>query len=114
MDRLDKMQIITPRTDLPEFNTGDTIKVHFLIKEGEKQRVQAFEGMCIRKRNSGVSSNFTVRKISEGVGVEKIFFNNSPLIEKIEVMAQGKVRRAKLYYLRDLSGKAARVERRES
>lgn len=114
MNRLDNLQIVTPRTDLPEFNTGDTVKVHFMIKEGDKQRVQAFEGMCIRKRNSGVSSNFTVRKIAEGVGVEKIFFINSPLIEKIEIMAQGKVRRSKLYYLRDLSGKAARVERKES
>lgn len=114
MNRLDNLQLITPRTDLPEFNAGDTVKVHFLIKEGEKQRVQAFEGMCIRKKNSGVASNFTIRKIAEGVGVEKTFFVNSPLIDKIEVTAQGKVRRAKLYYLRNLSGKAARVERKDS
>lgn len=93
----------------PEFKAGDTVKVHVKIKEGEKERVQIYEGVVIAKHNNGAGSTFTVRKISYGVGVERIFPCTSPNIGKIEVVSSGKVRRAKLYYLRDLSGKKARI-----
>ncbi len=98
---------------LENFSYGDQIKVHFRIKEGESERVQVFEGVVIRKRGSGKSRTFTVRKTSFGVGVERIFPLKSPLIEKIEVVKPGHVRRAKLYYLRKLAGKAARITREE-
>jgi large subunit ribosomal protein L19 len=91
------------------FNIGDTIKVHFKIIEGKTERIQVFEGVCIAKKGSGVSKTFTVRKISYGVGVERIFPLNSPKIEKIEIVRRGKVRRAKLYYLRNRVGKAAKI-----
>jgi large subunit ribosomal protein L19 len=98
---------------LPEFRPGDSIKVWAKIREGEKTRLQAFEGVCIRRVSRGVRSTFTVRKISYGVGVERIFPDNSPNIDKVEVLARGRVHQARLYYLRDLSGKAARIKERE-
>lgn len=100
-------------TTLPEFRPGDSIKVWAKIREGEKTRLQAFEGVCIRRVSKGSRSTFTVRKISYGVGVERVFPDNSPNIEKIEVIARGKVNQSKLYYLRDLSGKAARIKERD-
>ncbi len=98
------------RTDYPVFNSGDRIKVHVRVIEGDKERIQPFEGNVISIRGGGQSKTFTVRKMSSGVGVERIFPFNSPRIAKIEVLKQGKVRRAKLYYLRSLSGKAARIK----
>lgn len=98
---------------LPEFRPGDSIKVWAKIREGEKTRLQAFEGVCIRRVSKGARSTFTVRKISYGVGVERVFPDNSPNIDKIEVIARGRVHQSKLYYLRDLSGKAARIKERE-
>ena len=98
------------KKDIVNFRPGDQIKVHFKVVEGESERIQIFEGIVIRKRGTGTSATFTVRKESFGVGVERIFPINSPRIEKIEVVRSGKVRRAKLYYLRKLAGKAARIE----
>ena len=98
------------RTDLPEFNIGDTIKVHVKIKEGDKERIQVFEGTVIAKKHGGIQETFTVRRLSYGVGVERTFPVNSPKIDKIDVTRRGKVRRAKLYYLRDRVGKATRVK----
>jgi large subunit ribosomal protein L19 len=98
------------RTDLPDFSTGDTVRVMVKIREGEKERTQPFEGVCIKKRRGGARSTFTVRKISYGIGVERIFPTNSPLIGSIKVLFSGKVRRARLYYLRKLKGKAARLK----
>ncbi|MGB7211097.1 MAG: 50S ribosomal protein L19 [Gemmatimonadales bacterium] len=103
------------RTDLPKFDAGDTIKVMVRVREGDKERLQAFEGTCIAKRGGGISESFTVRKVSAGVGVERIFPLHAPTIATIEVVRKGSVRRAKLYYLRDVSGKAARIkEKREN
>lgn len=101
------------QASLPEFRPGDSIKVWAKIREGEKTRLQAFEGVCIRRVSKGARSTFTVRKISYGVGVERIFPDNSPNIDKIEVIARGRVHQSRLYYLRDLSGKAARIKERE-
>lgn len=98
------------RTDIPEFKAGDTIVVHYKVKEGDKERVQLFEGVVIRVNGGSIAKTFTVRKISSGVGVERIIPINSPMIEKIEVKRIGKVRRSKLYYLRGLSGKKARIK----
>ncbi|MCP3761971.1 50S ribosomal protein L19 [Domibacillus sp. A3M-37] len=98
------------RSDLPAFRPGDTVRVHVKIVEGTRERVQLFEGVVIKRRGGGVSETFTVRKISYGVGVERAFPLHTPKIEKIEVMRRGKVRRAKLYYLRNLRGKAARIK----
>ena len=98
---------------LPEFRPGDSIKVWAKIREGEKTRLQAFEGVCIRRVSKGARSTFTVRKISYGVGVERIFPDNWPNIDKIEVIQRGRVHQSRLYYLRDLSGKAARIKERE-
>ena len=97
------------RTDIPDFSPGDTVRVMVKIKEGEKERIQPFEGVCIKKRRGGARSSFTVRKISYGIGVERIFQLNSPLIDSVKVLSRGRVRRAKLFYLRDLKGKAARI-----
>ena len=97
------------RTDLPPFNPGDTLRVHVKVVEGDKERIQVFEGICIRKRGGQLRSSFTVRKSSFGVEVERTFPAHSPMISKIEVIREGHVRRAKLYYLRKLRGKAARV-----
>lgn len=98
------------RTDLPDFGPGDTITVNVKIKEGSKERVQAFAGTVIKMKGGGVNKTFTVRKISYGVGVERVFPFHSPLIESVQIKAKGKVRRAKLYYLRELKGKAARIK----
>lgn len=100
------------RTDLPALNIGDTVKVHVLIKEGSKERIQVFEGTIIAKKHGGINETFTVRRISYGVGVERTFPVNSPKIAKIDVVRRGKVRRAKLYYLRDRVGKATKVKER--
>lgn len=101
------------RTDLPDIKVGDTVKVHYKIKENAKERIQIFQGIVIQKRGSLISSTFTVRKISNGVGVERIFPQNSPNIQKIEVVRFGRVRRAKLFYLRNAKGKAARVKEKK-
>jgi large subunit ribosomal protein L19 len=98
---------------LPDFRPGDSVKVWAKIREGEKTRLQAFEGVCISRHKKGTRSTFTVRKISYGVGVERIFPDNSPNIDRVEVVARGKVHQSKLYYLRDLTGKAARIKERE-
>lgn len=97
------------RTDLPEFRAGDTIKVHALISEGGKERVQVFEGVCIHRKRGGARGSFTVRKMSHGVGVERVWLEASPLVTKIELVNRGRVRRGKLYYLRALRGNAARI-----
>jgi large subunit ribosomal protein L19 len=102
------------RDDLPEFQPGDTLRVNVRVREGDKQRIQAFEGICIARKHGGVSETFTVRKISGGVGVERIFPLHSPIIESIKVVRNGQVRRAKLYYLRALRGKAARIKERRT
>ncbi len=107
LEQLEKEQV---RTDLPDFRPGDTIKVHVKIKEGDKERIQVFEGVVIRKKKGASRSSFTVRKVSYGVGVERIFPTNSPTIDHIEIVQRGKVRRAKLYFLRHLKGKAARIK----
>ena len=98
------------RTDLPDFRVGDTVRVHVKIVEGEKERIQPFEGVVIRKKGGGIRSTFTVRKISYGIGVERIFPLHSPRVDRIDVISRGKVRRAKLFYLRNLKGKAARIK----
>src|SRR5690606_31103619 len=100
------------RGEQPEFAPGDTVRIHVRVKEGEKERIQIFQGVVIARRGGGTRETFTVRKISGGVGVERIFPLLSPTLDKIEVVRRGKVRRAKLYYLRDLRGKAARIEER--
>jgi len=102
------------RADIPPFRPGDTLRVNVRVKEGEKERLQAFEGVCIARRGSGVSETFTVRKVSNGVGVERIFPVHSPMIGDIVVVRRGQVRRAKLYYLRELSGKATRIRAKKS
>ncbi len=105
----DYLAKITEGKEIPEFSAGDTVRVHFRIVEGTTERIQAFEGVCIAKRNRGINSSFTVRKLSHGEGVERVFPLYSPKIEKIEVVRRGAVRRAKLYYLRGRTGKAARI-----
>ncbi|HYA93763.1 MAG TPA: 50S ribosomal protein L19 [Thermodesulfobacteriota bacterium] len=97
------------RTDLPDFRVGDTIRVHVKIVEGEKERIQPFEGVVIRRKRGGIRSTFTVRKISYGIGVERVFPLHSPRVDRIDVISRGKARRAKLFYLRGLKGKAARI-----
>jgi len=96
--------------DVPPFRAGDTLRVNVRVKEGDKERLQAFEGVCIARRGSGVSETFTVRKVSNGVGVERIFPVHSPMLAQIEVVRRGRVRRAKLYYLRNRRGKSARIK----
>jgi large subunit ribosomal protein L19 len=107
VETLEKEQM---RTDIPDFRPGDTVKVHARIKEGEKERIQIFQGVVIRKRKGNTGASFTVRKVSYGIGVERIFPLHSPFIDKVEILSRGKVRRARLYYLRKLRGKAARVK----
>jgi large subunit ribosomal protein L19 len=107
IDTIEKQQL---RTDIPEFKPGDTVKVHVRIKEGDKERIQVFEGICIALKHGGVRATFSVRKISFGHGVERIFPLHSKVIDKVEVVRTGKVRRAKLYYIRELRGKAARIK----
>ncbi len=106
IDALEKEQL---RTDIPDFNPGDTVRVEVRVVEGDKSRLQAFEGNVIAKRNRGLNSSFTVRKMSSGEGVERVFQTHSPLIASIKVTRRGDVRRAKLYYLRERTGKAARI-----
>jgi len=98
------------RMDIPDFKPGDTVKVHVKIKEGEKERIQLFQGVVIRKRNGTTGATFTVRKVSYGIGVERIFPLHSPIIDRIEVTTRGRVRRSRIYYLRNLRGKAARIK----
>jgi large subunit ribosomal protein L19 len=114
MDRLATIAREGLRSDIPQFAPGDTLRVMVRVREGDKERLQAFEGVCTGRRGGGVSENFTVRKVSASVGVERIFPLHSPVIASIEVVRRGRVRHAKLYYLRALSGKAARIkEKRE-
>jgi len=101
------------RTGIPPFRAGDTLRINVRVIEGEKERLQAFEGVCIARRGSGVSQTFTVRKVSNGVGVERIFPVHSPMISEIVVVRRGRVRRAKLYYLRHLTGKATRIREKK-
>jgi large subunit ribosomal protein L19 len=100
------------KDDLPDFRPGDTVRVSVRVREGEKERLQAYEGVCIARRGGGISETFTVRKISGGIGVERVFPLHSPLVAQIDVVRRGRVRRAKLYYLRKLAGKAARIRER--
>ncbi len=109
-NQIDAIEAGQLKTDIPDFKVGDTIRVHAKIIEGDKERIQVFEGAVISRANGGNRATFTVRKISYGVGVERIFPLHSPRIDKIEVVSRGRVRRAKLYYLRELSGKAARIK----
>jgi large subunit ribosomal protein L19 len=112
---IDTIAAATKRDDLPEFRPGDTLKVDVKVVEGNRSRIQVFQGICIRIQGSGVGRTFTVRKISFGVGVERTFPLHTPIIDKIEVVTRGDVRRAKLYYLRNLRGKKAKIkEKRES
>jgi len=115
LEKFEKQQIekLTSKKRIPAFRPGDTLKVTVRITEGSKSRLQAFEGVCIARKNNSVNSNFTVRKISHGEGVERVFPLFSPIVEKIDVVRKGDVRRAKLYYLRDLSGKKARIADRD-
>ena len=110
----DQMQQLMTGKTYPEFNAGDTLKVHLKVKEGEKERIQVFEGVCIAKKSAGVNSSFTVRKISYGEGIERVLPYYSPQISKIEVVKKGDVRRSKLYYLRGRSGKSARITEKTS
>ena len=115
MHTLDTLDAASLRSDIPSFRSGDTLKVHVRVIEGNKSRVQVFQGVVIRRSGGGVRETFTVRKISYGVGVERTFPVHSPVIDQIEVVSRGEVRRAKLYYLRDRRGKAAKIkERRET
>ncbi|HHU69757.1 MAG TPA: 50S ribosomal protein L19 [Thermoanaerobacterales bacterium] len=110
MDPIKSVEMSYSRKDLPTFAPGDTVKVNVKVIEGGKERIQAFQGIVIRKRGSGLNQTFTVRRISYGVGVERTFMVNSPKIHSIEVIRKGKVRRSRLYYLRDRIGKAARIK----
>lgn len=110
MNKLDMLKGAYARDDLPEFRPGDTVKVHVRVVEGNRERTQVFEGVVIGRNGSGLDASFTVRKVSFGVGVERVFPINAPIIQKVEVTRRGDVRRAKLYYLRDRVGKAARIK----
>ncbi|MEI7655377.1 MAG: 50S ribosomal protein L19 [Actinobacteria bacterium] len=109
MNRLDALDVLSMRSDIPNFRPGDTVKVHVKVVEGNRSRVQVFQGVVIRRHGGGVRETFTVRKISFGVGVERTFPLHSPIIEKTELVSRGDVRRAKLYYLRNLRGKKAKI-----
>ena len=110
MNLLQQFEAAQMSRKLPEFGPGDTVVVNVKVKEGNRERVQAYEGVCIAKKNAGLNSAFTVRKISHGTGVERVFQTHSPAIDSVSVKRRGKVRRAKLYYLRGLEGKAARIQ----
>jgi large subunit ribosomal protein L19 len=114
MNRLDIVEKTQTRENIPGFQPGDTLRVHVRIKEGNKERLQAFEGICIAIKHGGIRETVTVRKVSFGVGVERIFPLHATVIDHIDVLRRGKVRRAKLYYLRDLRGKAARIKERDT
>ena len=109
MNIIDRLAMEQMKKNIPAFKAGDTLRVHVKIVEGDKQRIQVYQGVCIKRHNDGIGSSFTVRKISDGIGVERIFPLHSPTIDKIERLTIGHVRRAKLYYLRKLQGKAARI-----
>ena len=110
MDMLQEVSREQLRSDLPAFDPGDTLRVNVRVREGDKERLQAFEGVCIAKKGGGISETFTVRKVSSGIGVERVFPLHSPSVESVAVVRRGRVRRAKLYYLRALRGKAARIK----
>jgi large subunit ribosomal protein L19 len=112
MDALKTMVSSQLKAELPQISIGDTVKVHVKIKEGERERIQVFEGTLIARRGGGISESFTVRRVSYGVGVERVFPIHSPHVDKVEIVRHGKVRRSKLYYLRDRVGKAAKVKER--
>jgi large subunit ribosomal protein L19 len=112
MEKIAQLEREMMRLDLPDFGPGDTVRVHVKIKEGEKERIQAFQGVVISKRGGAANATFTVRKVSYGVGVERIFPTHSPIIDRVEVITLGRVRRSKIYYLRKLRGKAARIKER--
>ena len=112
MDVIKSLEHEQMRLDLPNFQAGDTVKVHVKIKEGEKERIQVFKGVVISKCNGKLNATFTVRKVSYGIGVERIFPFHSPIIDQIEIITRGRVRRSKIYYLRKLKGKAARIKER--
>jgi large subunit ribosomal protein L19 len=114
MNRLDIVEKTQLKEKVPAFQPGDTLRVHVRIKEGNKERLQAFEGICIARKHGGVRETVTVRKVSFGVGVERIFPLHATVVDHIDVIRRGKVRRAKLYYLRDLRGKAARIKERDT
>jgi large subunit ribosomal protein L19 len=110
MNLIDQIENEQLRSDIPEFSSGDTVVVQVKVREGDRERLQAFEGVVIAKKNRGIGSAFTVRKISHGEGVERVFQTHSKMIDSVEVKRRGKVRQAKLYYLRELTGKAARIK----
>ncbi|MCL6595330.1 MAG: 50S ribosomal protein L19 [Firmicutes bacterium] len=112
MDLIGELEREMARTDLPDFGPGDTVRVHVRVREGNRERIQPFEGVVIGRRGGGARASFTVRRVAYGVGVERVFPVASPAVERVEVVRRGRVRRAKLYYLRKLSGKAARVKER--
>jgi large subunit ribosomal protein L19 len=114
MNKIELLEREQMRMDLPGFIAGDTVKVHVKIKEGEKERIQAFQGVVIAKRKGTTGATFTVRKVSYGIGVERIFPMHSPVIDRVEIITRGRVRRGKLYYLRNLKGKAARIRERRT
>src|SRR2546423_11642538 len=114
MNRLDIVENTQVKDNIPAFQPGDTLRVHVRIKEGNKERLQAFEGICIARKHGGARETVTVRKVSFGIGVERIFPLHATVIDHIDVIRRGKVRRAKLYYLRDLRGKAARIKERDT
>jgi large subunit ribosomal protein L19 len=114
MDTLTLLEKEQMRADLPDFRTGDQVRVHVKIKEGDKERIQVFEGVVIRNRKGNTGASFTVRKVSYGVGVERIFPTHSPALDRVDIVTRGKVRRARLYYLRGLKGKAARIKEKRS
>lgn len=112
MQQIQQLEREMIRLDLPDFQAGDTVKVHVKIREGNKERIQAFQGVVISKRKGGANATFTVRKVSYGIGVERVFPMHSPSIDRVEVITRGRVRRSKIYYLRKLRGKAARIRER--
>jgi large subunit ribosomal protein L19 len=114
MDVIEALEREQMRLDIPDFRSGDTVKVHAKIKEGDKQRIQVFQGVVIRKRKGKMGATFTVRKVSYGIGVERIFPLHSPNIDKVEIVSRGKVRRGRLYYMRGLKGKAARIKEKRA
>jgi large subunit ribosomal protein L19 len=113
MSMMETIQREGLREETPDFRPGDTVRVSVRVREGDKERLQAFEGVCIARRGGGISETFTVRKVSGGIGVERVFPLHSPAVARIDVVRRGRVRRAKLYYLRKLSGKAARIRERQ-
>ncbi len=114
MEMLRQLEREYLRMDIPKFDPGDTIKVHVKIKEGEKERIQVFQGVVISRRRGMTNASFTVRKVSYGVGVERVFLLHSPVIDRIEIVTRGRVRRSKIYYLRQLRGKAARIKEKRT